>query len=303
MTSSGGSAESFAGISFGAVSGLCVDVEPIYTSDAFAVTLWRCREPRHALSREKRQPWHVLSFVHSGSFRIRSRRGVGVVDPAAILQLRPAEDYQTSHVSCCGDFGSAIVLSPEGARSLAEAGERRGTGDPWRRQIRPSSAELLARQLDLLRRIARRSPAESLGTEEALVALTADVLVPRAGLGQPTATAAVDRIAAAQELLERRFTEPLRLAEIARAVELSPFHLCRLFRQHTGWTIHRYLTHLRITHGLYRLTREPRVRLLDLALELGFDGHSHFSSVFRRLVGRPPSQFRAAARARLTHQG
>jgi AraC-like DNA-binding protein len=282
---------SFAGISFAAVAGLSVDVDVVHVGDAFAVTRWRCHEG-HALSREKQQPWHVLSFVHCGSFRIRSRRGRDVCDPSAILLLRPAEDYQTAHVSCCGDFGSAIVLTPETAQSFAEMSESHGGGDPWDSHVRRASADLLAHKMRLLRRL-DRGAVDALAMEEALLDLTGRVLLPAAPLRSRAAASTIDRVAATQELLERRFTEPLRLSEIARAVELSPFHLSRQFRAHTGWTIHRYLTHLRVAHGLHRITREPALKLLDLALDLGFDGHSHFSAVFRRLVGRPPSAFRS----------
>lgn len=284
---------SFAGIPFAAVARFPVDVDVAHAGEAFAVTRWRCREG-HALSHEKQQPWHVLSFVQGGSFRIRSRRGQDVVDPATILVLRAGEDYQTAHVSRCGDFGSAIVLSPETAQFFGELSLQHGGGDPWRRQVRRAAARCLAVKMDLLKQLSS-GLVDALAVEETLLDLTARVLLPAAPLRSAESASTRERVAATQELLERRFTEPLRLSEIARAVELSPFHLCRQFRAHTGWTIHRYLTHLRVAHGLHRITREPGLRLLDLALDLGFDGHSHFSSVFRRLVGRPPSAFRRTA--------
>jgi AraC-like DNA-binding protein len=287
---------SFCGGSVAQLTGL--DVEVPYVSATLLVTRWQCREPAHGPSRVKRQPWHAIGFVHAGSFRLRSARGANVVDPAAILMLRPDEDYQTAHESRCGDYGSAVALSPETARALTEASLRRGQGDPWARQTRPADPRLLARKLELLRYLASTAAPASLdrlGAEESLVDLVSRVLVPSQPRQAPAAaTLASERIHAAQELLERRFKEPLRLDEIAGAVETSPFHLCRQFRRATGWTIHRYLTHLRIAHALERLNDEPRIRLLDLALELGFDGHSHFSAVFRRLVGRPPSALRGA---------
>jgi AraC-like DNA-binding protein len=287
---------SFCGSSVEQLIGL--DVEVPYASATLLVTRWQCREPAHGPSRVKRQPWHAICFVHGGSFRFRSGRGASVVDPAAVLLLRPDEDYQTAHDSHCGDYGSAVALSPETAQTLAEASLRRGQGDPWARQTRPADTRLLARKLELLRLLASPSaPASlnSLGAEEGLIDVVSRVLLPPQPRSRPAAAPATsERIHAAQELLERRFTEPLRLDEIASAVDTSPFHLCRQFRHATGWTIHRYLTHLRIAHALERLIDEPRVRLLDLALELGFDGHSHFSAVFRRLVGRSPSAFRGA---------
>lgn len=292
-----GGPAAFCGSSVERLTGL--EVEVPFASATLLVTRWRCREPAHGRSGVKRQPWHAIGFVHAGSFRFHSARGANVVDPAAILMLRPDEDYQTAHESCCGDYGSAVALSPETAAAFTETSLRRGQGDPWARQTRPAEPRLLARQLELLRQLtATAAPAglSRLGAEETLVDLVTRVLLPPQPRRLPAAArTAGERIHAAQELLERRFKEPLRLDEIAKTLDASPFHLCRQFRHSTGWTIHGYLTQLRIAHALERLNDEPRIRLLDLALELGFDGHSHFSAVFRRLVGRSPSAFRGTA--------
>ena len=40
------------------------------------------------------------------------------------------------------------------------------------------------------------------------------------------------------------------------------------------------------------LLRESRLGLVDIAIELGFCSQSHFTQVFRCLVGMTPSRFR-----------
>ncbi len=293
----GSQPDAFAGVSFGVLPEP-VSVAPRYLSRDVAVTEWRCHEAAHSVSGPKRQPWHVLGFVHSGSFRIRGPRGKGVGDPAAVLTFLPGEPYETEHIGRCGDRGSGIALSPEAAAEIASHFGSGAGRDPWRAPLRPLAAANLARQLEILRRLdagAGASRFGSLGIEEAVLDLVHRVLAPSLAVAPPATPGARERVVAVQELLERRYREPLRLEDLAREVGLSPFHLCRQFRRQTGWTIHRYLTHLRIAEGLERLSRAPRGSLLDLALDLGFDGHSHFSDVFRRLVGRSPSAFRAAA--------
>ena len=42
---------------------------------------------------------------------------------------------------------------------------------------------------------------------------------------------------------------------------------------------------------------DPALPLTELALDLGFASHSHFTDTFRRTFGRPPSAVRAAVRA------
>jgi AraC family transcriptional regulator len=96
---------------------------------------------------------------------------------------------------------------------------------------------------------------------------------------------------AAKELLTDRPTENLSLAEIARALHTSEFHLARVFQAHTGFSLHRYRTHLRLRLALDRLGRgQP---LSQLAHELGFNSHSHFTDAFRAVFGAPPSEIRA----------
>jgi AraC family transcriptional regulator len=92
----------------------------------------------------------------------------------------------------------------------------------------------------------------------------------------------------------------LRLADIAAALGVSAFHLCRSFRMATGSTLHACRNRLRLQHALDRVTSGED--LTTLALDLGYSSHSHFTSAFRRLFGATPSAVRrrlAAARLAL----
>lgn len=93
-----------------------------------------------------------------------------------------------------------------------------------------------------------------------------------------------------ETLLGTRLDQALRLADIAAHVGSSVFHLCRTFRALTGRPIHRYLTQLRVRAGLERVCGSPS--LLDVALDLGFTHHSHFSNSFQREFGATPSSIR-----------
>ena len=84
------------------------------------------------------------------------------------------------------------------------------------------------------------------------------------------------------------------LRRLAAAVETSPFQLCRSFRASTGMTITAYRHSLRLRTALDRL-RDQRTGLTELALDLGFSSHSHFTFAFRRQFGITPSAYRARA--------
>jgi AraC-like DNA-binding protein len=102
-----------------------------------------------------------------------------------------------------------------------------------------------------------------------------------------------DLVDATRVVLARRFREKLSLADVARAVFSSPFHLARIFRRETGLSLHRQLTHLRLRHALGHLTG-GKPDLTMLALDLGFSSHAHFSHAFRREFGSTPSQLRSS---------
>jgi AraC family transcriptional regulator len=74
----------------------------------------------------------------------------------------------------------------------------------------------------------------------------------------------------------------------------TPWRLCRAFRRFTGQTLTSYRHALRVQVAIERL-RDRRTDLTDLALELGYSSHSHFTNVFRRHVGITPSEVRADA--------
>ena len=96
---------------------------------------------------------------------------------------------------------------------------------------------------------------------------------------------------AAKEMLARDPAAPLSLYELARSLHVSEFHLARVFRARTGYTLRGYRTELRLRLALSRLA-EPGVDLSRLAHELGFASHSHFTDSFRAAFGFPPSAVR-----------
>ena len=100
----------------------------------------------------------------------------------------------------------------------------------------------------------------------------------------------------AKAVLARDLACSMSLAALARELGTSPYHLCRVFRQRAGTTLHSYRLDLRVRTALERLAR-PGADLSQLALELGFSSHSHFTAVLRQRLGVPPSAARRWLRA------
>jgi AraC family transcriptional regulator len=150
-------------------------------------------------------------------------------------------------------------------------------------------------QHDLVRRV-EAGTADALDVEETLASLLLRVV--RRGVARPqrtrrAATRVVHRRLAedAKALLHERYREPLALAELGRALHVSPFHLARVFREHTGFSVHGYRQQLRLRAAVEQLATD-RVELAQLACDLGFASHSHLTDAFRRAFGLPPSALR-----------
>ena len=62
-------------------------------------------------------------------------------------------------------------------------------------------------------------------------------------------------------------------------------------------TLHAWQSRLRLLSGLERVA-EPGIDLGEVANDLGYASHSHFTTAFRRAFGITPSAFRATASAR-----
>jgi AraC family transcriptional regulator len=92
--------------------------------------------------------------------------------------------------------------------------------------------------------------------------------------------------------------EGVSLDEAARRVHTSAFHLARVFRSETGFSVHGYLTHLRLRTGLDRLQwSEDPGTVGRIGLDVGYATHSHFTASFRRAFGLTPSAVMALDRA------
>ena len=102
---------------------------------------------------------------------------------------------------------------------------------------------------------------------------------------------------AAQQRIARTYTQPMRLQHLARSLDTSVFHLCRVFRRVHGVTIHGYRAQLRLRRAI-EVVAEPSADLGQVAFDLGFSTHSHFTASFRRAFGTTPSAVRSAIAGR-----
>ncbi len=95
-----------------------------------------------------------------------------------------------------------------------------------------------------------------------------------------------------EQYVQEHFREDISRSEMAAMVYLTPEYLAKLFKKDTGLSLKDYVYKLRIEEAK-RLLRCGR-RVSEVAQEVGFDNFSYFSTVFRRVSGFSPNEYKKA---------
>ncbi len=102
-------------------------------------------------------------------------------------------------------------------------------------------------------------------------------------------------IHAAQQFVLDHLRDPIALADLARAANLSPFHFARVFRDRTGFTPAVYVRSVRINRAR-ELLRQGDLSIKQIGQAVGYGQPHHFSAVFKQATGLSPREFVRAHR-------
>jgi AraC family transcriptional regulator len=133
---------------------------------------------------------------------------------------------------------------------------------------------------------------DPLAAEAAIIGLVRKALACIAtgvSLGEPARVAPthVELVVRVKKCIRENIEQRMSLTQLAAHVEVSPYHLCRLFRLATGQTVYQYQLQIRLAAALEMLPAY-KGNLAALAMDLGFSSHSHFASLFKREYGFSP---------------
>lgn len=91
--------------------------------------------------------------------------------------------------------------------------------------------------------------------------------------------------------IHNNLNEDLSLEDLAKEVHISKNHLCNLFSLHTGTSFSEYINKVKIEYGK-KLLKETTKPLVDIAFECGFNSQSYFCSVFKKVEGMTPLEYK-----------
>ena len=96
----------------------------------------------------------------------------------------------------------------------------------------------------------------------------------------------------AVQYMEAHITEPITVADIARAVHVSPFYFQKGFAMLCGFTVAEYIRNRRLALAGTALASTDKT-VLEIALDCGYDSPDSFTKAFTRFHGVTPASVRS----------
>ena len=235
--------------------------------------------------------FYAIGVVQSGALSFKPKFPSDVVPSGNIMIIHPGEVHTGR---CVGEDGCKyrmFYVHPTPLRELYQ----NISGKPeealsFRNQIIEDNET--AKLLHSLHVAIENPQAPAIEKESRLILALTHLLVrhatPRPFVTQETPNRKFVKMA--KELIEDHYHDNVTLKEIALAVNISPFHLLRMFKEEIGLAPHAYLTQYRIRKAKHFLSKGTPI--VQVALQTGFCDQSQFSKRFKQIVGTTPGHFR-----------
>jgi AraC family transcriptional regulator len=97
------------------------------------------------------------------------------------------------------------------------------------------------------------------------------------------------------DYIQDHLDAPIRVATLAHLLSMSEGHIHRALKVTTGYTPLEFVNRRRIDRAAEWFRTSP-LGVQEAALAVGFASPSAFARVFRRILGRSPSEYRRLAR-------
>ena len=94
-----------------------------------------------------------------------------------------------------------------------------------------------------------------------------------------------------RKYLDDHFREKLSLKTLSEEFGLNPDYIGKLFKKDTGTSVNAYINVKRIDEA-HRLMRETTLNVSEIALACGYNDQTYFSTMFKKITGEAPSDYR-----------
>ncbi len=268
----------------------------LFESDTLQIGLFEASPGANARSEVERQSLNAIALPFSGVFSKHDAPGRHVIGtPSHAVFFAADAPYR---IGFPGGIGDRSITLRFGAALAPEWLDPRGNdGALASNALLPAKAMMLRNLLGmrLARNEADEFEAEALGLDLLDMSLNS----VRSGGAPPRPQAQATRTRALQRVKEAVALAPAHkwnVTKLAGIANLSPFHLCHVFREAVGTSVYDYVLHERLARALDAVL-DGGGDLTAIALDAGFNSHSHFTARFRRFFGCTPTALRRSAKA------
>jgi AraC-like DNA-binding protein len=275
----------------------------VYESPLLRIGRWRCPVDHPSFVNSGPTTEACFVFPREPVWIAHEHERPFVADANTVTYYNAGQCYERRRLSARGDRCEWFAPGEDLLRDALTGVDPRASvpeGRVFDFTHGPSDPASYLLQRTIVEHVAAEAAPDRLFVEEsalqvfARVAGLARTCRPRS-LRRPGTGTLIDPVEAARSHIAAHFTERFSLGDLARLVGASVFHLSRVFRERTGFSLHAYRTELRLRAALERI-EDPAADLLTVALDLGFSSHSHFTDAFRRRFGLTPSALRKRQR-------
>lgn len=92
--------------------------------------------------------------------------------------------------------------------------------------------------------------------------------------------------------IHANFNKQISLTELAEMLNITPQHLCRIFKKITSYTVAEYINKVRIQKSKDMLMSDKQRQIKEIAFNVGFNSVSYFCSIFKKSEQISPEEFR-----------
>jgi AraC family transcriptional regulator len=93
------------------------------------------------------------------------------------------------------------------------------------------------------------------------------------------------------EYIELHLADPLTLHDLAEMAGFSDYHFHRVFQSMVGDPVMEYVRKRRLVRAAHEMADSDK-RILDIALDHGFQSHETFTRAFKKMFGFTPGEYR-----------
>ncbi|OAB40327.1 response regulator transcription factor [Paenibacillus antarcticus] len=94
-----------------------------------------------------------------------------------------------------------------------------------------------------------------------------------------------------QRFIDKNISGDVSLTAIAEEVHFNPSYLSRYYKQTTGHNLLEYIQTKKLDGALH-LMENTTLKLNEIAIRVGFDSHSYFTTFFKKKMGISPQEYR-----------